>query len=340
MSFIDFFSRNFSQLQGWLFEQWIQPLMFRLGLNHFSEQAYDATELMLAGSLEIVFLIVFLGTCERFFPAEVQNDRRSTRVDRVYTFLHRLGVFPLFAFALLTPLMDALETRLRFLGISRLNLEQSLAQLSNSAMWQGFFERPLVSFLLYLVILDFADYWIHRAQHHFEPWWQLHALHHSQRQMNYWSDNRNHFLDDLVRDALMAALAMILGASPTQYVGLVLVSRVLQSLQHANLKWRFGSVGERLLVSPSFHRLHHGIGIGHEGASKGCNFAVLFPLWDVIFRTADFRPGFVATGVRDQLEGKSYGEGIWRQQALAFKRMTLAFISILTFSKKSSRHAP
>jgi sterol desaturase/sphingolipid hydroxylase (fatty acid hydroxylase superfamily) len=132
---------------------------------------------------------------------------------------------------------------------------------------------------------------------------------------------------------------MVLGASPGQYVALVVVSRMLQSLQHANLKWRFGTVGERLLVSPSFHRLHHGIGIGHEGRHKGCNFAVLFPLWDVIFGTADFRPGFVATGIRDQLEGRNYGERFWSQQCLALQRMSVALQIFLRFSKKSSRHA-
>lgn len=340
MNLMDHFTRNFAWVQGWLFEQWIQPALFRLGLNHLSEQAFDATEQLLSGGLEIGLLIVVLGTLERFFPAEKQDDVQSKRLDRLYTVLHRLGLFPLFAFAVLTPVVDALESRLRMSGVSRLNLEQALSRASDSPLWQGFFERPLVSFCLYLLILDFADYWIHRAQHRFEPWWQLHALHHSQRQMNYWSDNRNHLLDDLIRDALMAALAMVLGASPGQYMGLVLVSRMLQSLQHANLKWRYGALGERLLVSPSFHRLHHGIGVGHEGPSKGCNFAVLFPVWDVIFRSANFRPGFVPTGIRDQLEGKSYGDHFWSQQFLALNRMISTLSHLLPFSKKSSRHAP
>jgi sterol desaturase/sphingolipid hydroxylase (fatty acid hydroxylase superfamily) len=340
MSFIDFLMRNFALLQGWIFEQAIQPVLFRLGLNHLSEQAFDATELMLLGILEIAVLALVLGALERRYPAEAQNDSPDRRIDRWYTLLHRLGIFPLFAFVLLTPLVDALETRLRLSGISRLNLEQSLARVSDWPMWQSFFERPLVSFCMYLVILDLADYWIHRAQHRFEPWWQLHALHHSQRQMNFWSDNRNHLLDDLLRDALMAGLAMILGASPAQYLGLVFVSRMLQSLQHANLKWRFGSLGERMLVSPSFHRLHHGVGIGHEGNHQGCNFAVLFPVWDVIFRTADFRPGFVPTGIRDQLEGKTYGEGLWSQQYLGLKRMLLALRYLTPSSRKNPLHAP
>jgi hypothetical protein len=111
--------------------------------------------------------------------------------------------------------------------------------------------------------------------------------------MTFWSDQRNHLLDDLLRDALLAMVAIAVGVAPGQFVALVIASRVLQSLQHANLRWRWPGGLERVLVSPSFHRLHHAMGIGHEGPARGVNFAVLFPVWDVLFRTADWRPGFI-----------------------------------------------
>ena len=58
-------------------------------------------------------------------------------------------------------------------------------------------------FLAYLLVFDFIDYWLHRAQHGASWWWGLHSLHHSQRQMTLWSDNRNHLLDDLIRDSVL-----------------------------------------------------------------------------------------------------------------------------------------
>jgi sterol desaturase/sphingolipid hydroxylase (fatty acid hydroxylase superfamily) len=103
-----------------------------------------------------------------------------------------------------------------------------------------------------------------------------------------------------------------------------------QSLQHANVRLHFGAIGERLLVSPRYHRLHHAIGIGHEAGReskvKGCNFAVLFPIWDIVFGTAQFGKTFEETGVRDQLpaphgEGRDYGRGFWAQQWLGLKRV-------------------
>jgi sterol desaturase/sphingolipid hydroxylase (fatty acid hydroxylase superfamily) len=199
----------------------------------------------------------------------------------------------------------------------------------------GVTDHPFMSFVLYLVVFDFVDYWIHRGQHAAHWWWNLHALHHSQRSLTMWSDNRNHLLDDLLRDVFMALVALAIGVAPGQYVLLVSVSRALQSLQHANVRIHFGRLGERLLVSPRFHRTHHAIGVGHESAGQGtlggCNFGVLLPLWDLLFGTARFDTGFAATGVRDQLArrdaggraipGRNYGRGFWQQQWYGLKRM-------------------
>ncbi|TXL63535.1 sterol desaturase family protein [Zeimonas arvi] len=298
-------------LQQWIFEGFVQPLLFAVGLMRWQEDAFDATEWFVIGVLEVGLLALLLGGAQRLWPAEPMTDRSAVRTDILYTLLHRLGAIPVAVFFLVTPLFDALEAWLRLAGFSRLNLETLLPWLDG---------RPLMAFLAYLIVLDAADYLIHRAQHTWRWWWTLHAVHHSQRQMTFWSDNRNHLLDDLIRDGLLALLAIAIGVAPGQFVALVVVSRVLQSLQHANLRWRFGAVGERLLVSPSFHRRHHAIGVGHEGRRHGCNFAVLFPIWDVLGGTADFRPGWVPTGIRDQLEGRDYGRGFWSQQWLALRR--------------------
>jgi sterol desaturase/sphingolipid hydroxylase (fatty acid hydroxylase superfamily) len=302
----------FALAHGWIFETLVQPLVYALGLAHLAEMAFDATEWLLIGAIEIALLALVLGMLERRYPAEPLTDRAAVRTDSLYTLLHRLGAVPLLAFALFTPVIDGLETQLRLLGLSRPNLDQ---------LWPGVTDVGWVSFLIYLVILDFLDYLMHRGQHAWRWWWALHAVHHSQRQMTFWSDNRNHLLDDLLRDLVLAGAALAIGVAPGQFIALVVASRVLQSLQHANLRWRWGGWFERLLVSPSFHRRHHAIGVGHEGPAGGCNFAVLFPVWDVLFRTADFRPGFVPTGIADQLEGRSYGRGFWAQQWLGLRRL-------------------
>ena len=309
---IDALIHAFVATQTWIHETLVQPAMFAMGLMHLSEMAFDALEWVLIGVIEVVAMAVVLGLLERWAPAEPAAGRREWRVDVVYSLLRRLGVVPLVAFALFTPLVDAIEAQLRLAGVSRLSLD---------GVWPGVSDSPWVSFFIYLVVFDFVDYWLHRAQHRWSWWWALHAVHHSQRQMTFWTEDRNHLVDDLLRDGVMALLAVAIGVAPGQFIGIVVVSRLLQSLQHANLRWRYGSVGERLLVSPSFHRLHHAVDYGHDGPARGCNFAVLFPVWDHLFGTADHRPGFVPTGIRDQIEGRDYGRGFLRQHWLAIGRM-------------------
>jgi sterol desaturase/sphingolipid hydroxylase (fatty acid hydroxylase superfamily) len=195
-------------------------------------------------------------------------------------------------------------------------------------VWPGVTDQAVVSFVIYLVFFDFVNYWMHRAQHQSARWWALHAMHHAQRQMTMWSDNRNHLLDDVITSLLLAAVAMLVGVGPGQFVALVAVSQLSENFQHANLRMWFGRVGERLWVSPRFHRRHHSIGIGHESDLEGrkvlggCNFGVLLPWWDMLFGTADFQLRYDATGVRDQVEqGRDYGQGFWAQQWLGVLRL-------------------
>jgi sterol desaturase/sphingolipid hydroxylase (fatty acid hydroxylase superfamily) len=121
-------------------------------------------------------------------------------------------------------------------------------------------------------------------------------------------------------------VARAIGIAPGQFVVVVACTQLVESLSHANLRIGFGPVFERVLVSPRFHRLHHAVGLGHEsrgqGSLGGHNYAVLFPLWDILFRTARFDDRYEPTGIRDQVErGRDYGRGFWRQQWLGLLRM-------------------
>jgi sterol desaturase/sphingolipid hydroxylase (fatty acid hydroxylase superfamily) len=311
----------FSAVQGWLFQSVVLPLMYLSGLGAWTEDAFNGTEWFMIGVIELALLYLLLRPLEAWIPVQPQLAPGARRVDFLYTCIHRLGIFTLAVFFVLNPLADALAEQLRLHGISPFNLEQ---------LWPGVTDMPLASFFVYLLVLDFFDYWYHRASHYFNWWWGLHSLHHSQRDLNLWSDNRNHLLDDFLRDAWMALVALAIGVEPGQYVLLVAASRMVQSLQHANVRLHFGALGERLLVSPRYHRQHHAISASQEanaaGGFHGQNFAVLLPLWDIVFGTAYFGKGFEATGVRDQLpppqgSARDYGRGFWAQQWLGLKRM-------------------
>ena len=312
----------FSSAQQWLFETWVQPAMFYLGLGNLLEDGFTATMWLMLGVLQIALLVVVIGPLQRWRPVDAITDRAAIHTDVIYTLIHRLGLFRLALFFSVQPLLDEALGALRGAGFGTFHLD---------AMWPGVTDLPWISLLMYLVILDFVDYWVHRGQHHFEWWWKLHSLHHAQRQMTMFSDNRNHLLDDLLRDGLIVITAQLIGVAPSQFVAIVVITQLSESLQHANVRLWFGAVGERLWVSPRFHRLHHSIGLGHEskgqGTLGGSNFGVLLPWWDILFKTANFELRYDPTGVRDQVEPGSdgrlrdYGRGFWSQQWLGFKRL-------------------
>ena len=308
----EWITNQFAALQDFVFESAVLPLVHQLGLGGYAEQAFDWTEFFLIGALEIPLLFIILGTLEKWRPLEVSTNHVEKNTDIFYTFLHRLGFVPLMLFLLMTPLVDSLDGWLRMQDIIPPKLEDALPFLHSS---------PLLSFIFYLFILDFLGYWLHRGQHQINVWWALHSLHHSQRHMSFWSDDRNHLLDDFLMDGAFALVALLIGVAPAQFVTIVIASRVLQSLAHANLRLSFGRMGEYLLVSPRYHRVHHAMGLGHTGLHQGCNFAVLFPVWDVLFRTANFENIYPATGVSDQLEGRDYGSTFLSQHWLALGRV-------------------
>ena len=304
----------FGAAQQWLFETVVQPAAFAIGLGGRLEEAFVGTGWLLVGVLQILVMLVLIAPLQRLRPVEPVQDRSAIRTDIVYTLIHRLGAFRLVLFFTLEPWMDDVFGWLRVAGLNTVHLD---------ALWPGVTDLALVSFVLYLLVFDFVDYWIHRGQHGLNWWWNLHALHHSQRQMTMWSDNRNHLLDDVLRDLILVVVAQLIGVGPGQFVAIVALTQLSENLHHANLRLWFGAIGERLWISPRFHRRHHSIGIGHESQGRhslgGCNFGVLLPWWDMAFGTADFQLRYEPTGIRDQVEPgpqglRDYGRGFWSQQ--------------------------
>ena len=283
------------------------PLLFRLGLGNFLEDAYAASAWLLAGLLQIAVLLLVIGPLQRWRPVEPVTDSATIRTDFFYTLIHRLGLFRVALFFTVQPLFDSGFGALRAAGLGTFHLDQ---------LWPGVTDGAVVSLLIYLLVFDCIAYWLHRSQHRMSLWWRLHSLHHAQRQMTMWSDNRNHLLDDLLVDVLLVLAAQVIGMAPGQFIVIVALTQLSESLQHANLCLSFGRIGERLWVSPRFHRVHHSI------HSSDHNFGVLLPWWDQLFGTANFQQQLDPTGVQSPAgQHLDYGRGLWSQQWQGLKRL-------------------
>lgn len=311
-------------LQQQVFESLILPLMLWAGLDAQIEEGYVGALWLIAGVAQLLVIALVLSPLQRWRPVELMEGaqaRADIRADVVYTLVHRLGLFRAALFVTLEPLWSSAMGLLRTAGLPSWQLD---------GVWPGVTDQALLSFLLYLLFFDFLGWLLHWLQHRWSWWWQLHAVHHSQRHMTVWTDNRNHLLDDVLHDAIFVFVGLVIGVAPAQFVALVAVMQLVENLSHANLRLSFGRWGERVLVSPRFHRRHHAIEpVGpttgdRRSAVRGCNYGVLFPFWDRLFGTADFDGSYQPTGLRDQLPehgGRDYGTGFWAQQRQGLRRL-------------------
>lgn len=302
----------FINLQGWLFDSLVQPVLFALGLASYVEMGFDGVEFVLLGVIELSIAYALMRPLEAWWPAEKWAERRAVRVDVLYSVLNRLGIVPLAVFMLLAPPFIELESWLRFHNIIPRQLEDWLPGLDY---------HPLVSFAIYLVVLDFAEYWRHRLSHTFRWWWALHGIHHSQRQMSFWTDSRNHLLDDLIAGLWFACLSLLIGVPPGHFLGLLIALRLVENLSHTNTRLRFGKVGEYLLVGPRYHRWHHALDLPADRRFRyGCNFAILLPWWDILFGTLHLGEGLPPTGIHEtSAEEIKARDNFWAQQKLGLE---------------------
>lgn len=299
--------------QLWLFETLVQPALLWLGEANWLEDAYRAVEVVMLGGVQILVILLLFRPLEKLRPAERWSDRRFARVDVVYTVLNKLGVLPLVVFVALQPLVDILDESVRSIGMLPPRLE---------SVFPSLIDKHFITFLIYFALYDFAGYWIHRTQHGFRWWWALHSIHHSQRQMSCWTDDRNHVIDDMIVGAMMAVFAVLVGVQPTEFVAILVASRLLESFSHINARIGFGRIGERILVSPRYHRLHHARANPAEPHIHDHNFAAVLPIWDILFGTAKFEPGAIRpTGVDDPEADRDNGRGWLGQQIAGARRL-------------------
>jgi sterol desaturase/sphingolipid hydroxylase (fatty acid hydroxylase superfamily) len=283
-SILEIIGAPFDAAAGFLQEYLLIPLLYRLDLMAWEDTAYGWALIAVYGVAQVALTYAVCVPLERWRPVERWEDRRAVWPDVIYTLISRAGILPLFTFVLFYQAQVALTGLLADHGYVAPTLERWFPVL---------LLHPAVTFFLYAVILDCADYWRHRLSHRFYWWWTLHSLHHAQKQMTFWSDDRNHIIDDLIGSLWFIAIGLMIGIPPLQFPLLVLMLRFLESLSHANARVSFGWLGERLLISPRFHRAHHGI---LAAGQRSCNYGAIFPWWDMLWRTADFSREYAETG--------------------------------------------
>jgi len=133
-----------------------------------------------------------------------------------------------------------------------------------------------------ILLADFLAWFHHWVRHKVPFFWEFHKIHHSQREMNYFCDMRIHPMDSI--NARIIGFIPFYSLDLNTAIPTFLAWEILQSwytnFSHSNLKTNYGLL-RYVLVTPQSHRIHHSIEKRHQDK----NFAVVFSIWDFIFRT-------------------------------------------------------
>ena len=133
--------------------------------------------------------------------------------------------------------------------------------------------------LLFLVLSDFMQYWLHRMFHGGE-FWKYHAIHHSSEELDWISAARFHPVNLLLGTIGVDVILLMAGISPNVMIWVGPFNTFHSAFVHANLNWTLGPL-KYVLATPVFHRWHHTV--LEEGGNT--NFAGTFPIWDILFGT-------------------------------------------------------
>jgi len=142
-------------------------------------------------------------------------------------------------------------------------------------------EWPLMIRLIVGVLAADFLFWVQHWLNHKVPWlWYLHMVHHSQKNMTFFTDFRYHVLEYVVRNTVVAFPFLILSFETPAVIGLAFFVKWYGRFYHGNIRSNFGPL-RYVLVTPQSHRVHHSIEAKHTDK----NFGSLFTFWDYLFGT-------------------------------------------------------
>jgi sterol desaturase/sphingolipid hydroxylase (fatty acid hydroxylase superfamily) len=144
-------------------------------------------------------------------------------------------------------------------------------------------QLPLVAQWLFgFLAWDFCFYWMHRLHHKFPFLWAIHGIHHEGEHFNLSLGIRNSWYSSLSNFPFIVGLA-VLGLPVEIFVVVSSIHYTVQFYNHNGWVKRSGFL-ERLMVTPAYHRVHHGMNAVYVDK----NFGGTFQFWDFLFGTHQY----------------------------------------------------
>ncbi|MDZ7343661.1 MAG: sterol desaturase family protein [candidate division KSB1 bacterium] len=159
-------------------------------------------------------------------------------------------------------------------GLLHVPSPESIALLSGSPLW--------LQFIVFFVLKDFLEYFVHNLLHRLPLLWEFHKLHHSIEELDWIGNMRFHWMEIVVYKSVTYLPLVMLGVNGQVILWIAVVSTLIGHLNHSNLNFDWGPL-RYVINSPRMHVWHHDVVLHGR---YGQNFGVVLCLWDWLFGTA------------------------------------------------------
>jgi sterol desaturase/sphingolipid hydroxylase (fatty acid hydroxylase superfamily) len=260
-----------------------------------------------AGRPLLVGIFIALLLLQWRFPLRRHHFRVLRRLVR--NWILSIPGFAVVRFAMLpVPVATAMWAQDRHIGLL------NWLSLPTLAVW-------IATFLL----MDYAYWWWHWANHMIPLFWRFHNVHHTDLDLDVSTAARFHFGEMIFSVGFLSLSVAVGGIAPVMLLVFFLAMEAATMFHHSN--WRLPIAVERLLnlvfVTPRMHGIHHSI-VQRETNS---NWGTVFCWWDKLHRTLrrDIPQNEITIGV-----------AAYRDE----KELTLAQLLVLPFRKQREWRLP
>jgi sterol desaturase/sphingolipid hydroxylase (fatty acid hydroxylase superfamily) len=164
--------------------------------------------------------------------------------------------------------------------------------------------------ILLLLMTDLIWYWYHRLAHEVNLFWMVHVVHHQSEEFNYTVSARITVLQALVRTGFWCILPII-GFPASMITVMLLIHGLYPFFVHTRIIGKLGIL-EKILVTPSHHRVHHAC--NEQYLDK--NYGDVFIIWDKLFGTFAEEEEEPVYGLTTQLRTYSF---LWQHFHFLFE---------------------
>jgi sterol desaturase/sphingolipid hydroxylase (fatty acid hydroxylase superfamily) len=191
-----------------------------------------------------------------------------------------------------------LRRRLGNLGIWLANIILAAVIFAQPDSLRLAWSLGIAGFVASFLFLDLMSYGVHRLQHAVPLLWRLHALHHSDPDVDWSTSVRHHPAEFMIATGLFWVAVVALGIPASIVAAHAIAVFTLAAATHGNVRWPAWL--ERLLrpavITLDLHLIHHSIAVDEANA----NFGAIFSFWDRAFGTLTELP-------RERLDRLSFG---------------------------------